>query len=109
MLSLYAGNIEEGIFFIISLFIRKRIILYLHPFIHIYIYLDFKYFQMEKLKAIFNNMIMRTLLGVIIGGIAGFAYYKLVGCRTGSCPITSNPLSSIIFGAIFGGLIASSK
>jgi hypothetical protein len=64
---------------------------------------------MEKTKMIFNNMILRIIIGIVIGGVAGFLYYKFVGCRTGSCPITSNPLSSIIFGAIFGGLIASSK
>ena len=64
---------------------------------------------MEKLKTILNNMVLRIIIGIVIGGVAGFAYYKLVGCRSGSCPITSNPLASIIFGAIFGGLIASSK
>ncbi|MBP1668389.1 MAG: conserved hypothetical rane protein [Bacteroidetes bacterium] len=64
---------------------------------------------MEKIKMMLNNMILRIILGIVIGGAAGFLYYKLVGCRTGSCPITSSPFSSIIFGAIFGGLIASSK
>jgi hypothetical protein len=64
---------------------------------------------MEKNKVIFNNMVLRILIGAVIGGAAGFLYYKLAGCRTGFCPITSNPLTSIIFGAIFGGLIASSK
>ncbi len=64
---------------------------------------------MEKIKTFFKPMVMRIILGIVIGGVAGFAYYKLVGCRTGSCPITSNPLSSIIFGAIFGALIASTK
>jgi len=64
---------------------------------------------MEKLKVILNNMVLRIIIGIVIGGVVGFLYYKLVGCRSGSCPITSNPLSSIIFGAIFGGLIASSK
>ena len=64
---------------------------------------------MERIKMIFNNMILRIILGVVIGGVAGFLYYKLVGCRSGSCPITSNPFASIIFGAIFGGLLASSK
>ena len=63
---------------------------------------------MERIKIILKNMVLRIIIGVIIGGVAGFLYYKLVGCRTGSCPITSNPLSSIFFGAIFGGLIASS-
>ena len=64
---------------------------------------------MEKIKMIFNNMILRIILGIVIGGVAGFLYYKLVGCRTGSCPITSNPFASIIFGALFGGLLSSSK
>jgi hypothetical protein len=64
---------------------------------------------MQKIKSIFNNMVLRIVIGIVIGGTAGFLYYKLVGCRTGSCPITSSPFSSIIFGAIFGGLIASSK
>jgi len=63
---------------------------------------------MERIKIILKNMVLRIIIGVIIGGVAGFLYYKFVGCRTGSCPITSNPLSSIFFGAIFGGLIASS-
>lgn len=54
-------------------------------------------------------MVLRILIGIVIGGAVGFLYFKLVGCRTGSCPITSSPFSSIIFGAIFGGLIASSK
>jgi hypothetical protein len=64
---------------------------------------------MEKIKSILNNMVLRIIIGIVIGGVAGFLYYKLVGCRSGSCPITSNPFSSILFGAIFGGLIASSK
>jgi Family of unknown function (DUF6132) len=64
---------------------------------------------MQKIKSILNNMVLRIVIGIVIGGIAGFLYYKLVGCRTGTCPITSSPFSSIVFGAIFGGLIASSK
>jgi len=64
---------------------------------------------MEKIKAVFKKMLLRVIIGVIIGGLAGFLYYQFVGCRTGSCPITSNPLSSVIFVAIFGGLIASLK
>jgi hypothetical protein len=38
MLSLYAGNIEGGMFFIISLFIRKELLyICIHLFIYIYI------------------------------------------------------------------------
>jgi hypothetical protein len=47
----------------------------------------------------------KLILGVVIGGAGGYAYYRFVGCSTGSCPITSNPYSSIIYGMLIGGLI----
>jgi len=46
------------------------------------------------------------IIAVIIGGISGFAYYKFIGCRSGSCPITSNPYISIIWGALLGFVIS---
>ena len=45
------------------------------------------------------------LLGIIVGGIGGFAYYYFVGCKSGSCPITSSPYISILWGAVLGYLI----
>lgn len=50
----------------------------------------------------------RPFLGIFIGGLAGFLYFYFVGCKTGSCAITSNPLSSIITGSVFGFFIVSS-
>jgi len=47
------------------------------------------------------------LLGLVIGGFAGFLYYKFVGCSTGTCAITSNPYLSILYGAMMGGFIFS--
>ena len=38
----------------------------------------------------------------ILGGGAGYAYYRFVGCRTGTCPITSNPWISTMYGALVG-------
>lgn len=49
---------------------------------------------------------MRWILGMVIGGAAGFAYYKLVGCSTGTCPITSNPWVSTLYGAAMGALVS---
>ena len=40
--------------------------------------------------------------GVIVGGIVGFMYYYFVGCASGTCAITSNPISSVLFGATLG-------
>lgn len=48
-----------------------------------------------------------SVIGIIVGGALGFLYYKKVGCPTGSCPITSNPFSSTIYGALIGLMISS--
>jgi len=45
------------------------------------------------------------IIGIIIGGIAGFAYYHFVGCASGTCPITSNPYMTIGYGALLGYLL----
>ncbi len=39
---------------------------------------------------------------VVIGAALGFAYYYYIGCRSGTCPITSNPWISTGYGALFG-------
>lgn len=48
-----------------------------------------------------------TLIGSIIGGAAGFLYWNFIGCSTGSCAITSNPVNSTLYGAVMGGLLLS--
>lgn len=53
-------------------------------------------------------MIFRMMIGAVIGGFLGYLYYKKVGCPTGACPITSNPYSSIIYGALIGLSFSSS-
>jgi hypothetical protein len=46
-----------------------------------------------------------TIIGVFAGAVAGYAYYYWIGCNSGSCPITSRPLNSTVYGAIMGGLL----
>jgi len=55
-----------------------------------------------------RTMILRIIIGILGGGGLGFAYYKLVGCSTGTCPLTSNPVISAIYGAVLGVLLATS-
>jgi len=50
----------------------------------------------------------KPAIGVMVGGIGGYLYYHFVGCSSGTCPITSHPLPSIIFGGLLGFLITSS-
>ncbi len=50
----------------------------------------------------------KVIIGVVIGGALGYLYYKKVGCASGTCPITSSPGGSTIYGALIGFLLASS-
>lgn len=57
------------------------------------------------MKFLKNNILF--LIGGIIGALGGWLYYIYIGCDTGSCPITSSPTMSIIWGAVMGGLLLS--
>jgi hypothetical protein len=46
-----------------------------------------------------------TIIGVVLGAVGGYLYYRLVGCSSGTCPITSNPINSTIYGMLMGGLL----
>ncbi len=48
------------------------------------------------------------LLFVVIGALLGLAYQRFIGCRTGTCPITSNPYVATIYGAVLGYLLSAS-
>jgi len=56
---------------------------------------------------IFFKQYGMILLGVVLGALAGFLYYKYVGCVNGTCAITSNPYISTLYGAAMGGLLFS--
>lgn len=51
------------------------------------------------------NGIVKVILGSLLGALGGFAYYYFIGCQYGSCPITSNPYVSILWGMIIGIVI----
>jgi len=48
----------------------------------------------------------RVGLGTLIGAALGLGYYAWIGCATGTCPITSNPVTSALYGALIGALVA---
>jgi len=50
----------------------------------------------------------KPFLGVTIGGLGGFLYYFFIGCTSGTCAITSNPLGSILMGGFLGFFLTSS-
>lgn len=49
-----------------------------------------------------------TILGMVIGAIAGFAYYHFIGCANGTCSITSKPINSTLYGVAMGTLLFAS-
>ncbi len=42
---------------------------------------------------------------VAVGVLGGYAYYALIGCKSGTCAITSNPYMSMAWGGILGYLL----
>ena len=55
----------------------------------------------------FINKYKLTFIGIAVGAIGGYLYYHFVGCASGTCAITSNPLNSTLYGAIMGGLLVN--
>lgn len=49
---------------------------------------------------------MRLLIGAVIGLVIGAALGYWGKCKSGTCPITKNPISGALMGALLGGLIA---
>ena len=41
----------------------------------------------------------------VIMAAGGYLYYRYVGCASGTCAITSNPVNSAIYGGVMGLLL----
>lgn len=48
----------------------------------------------------------RPALFISGGALVGFTYYYFIGCTSGSCPIASNPIISMIYMGIMGWLMS---
>ncbi len=51
------------------------------------------------------STLLFTAAGIVLGAIGGYAYYYYIGCTAGTCPITSKPLNSTLYGALMGALL----
>ena len=40
-----------------------------------------------------------TFIGLVIGAVGGFLYWKYVGCTSGTCPITTVPFGELLWAA----------
>lgn len=62
--------------------------------------------EKRSFKAKFFALIpMVSLIGIVVGAIGGYIYYVEIGCTSGTCPLTSNPYMSILWGGVMGYLI----
>jgi hypothetical protein len=61
---------------------------------------------LTKIKKIIT---LRLIIGLAIGGLLGLAFYYFIGCKGGTCPITSNPYKSTIWGMAIGGTLFYKK
>ena len=48
------------------------------------------------------------IVGVVIGALAGFAYWYYIGCNSGTCPIQSNWHTSTLYGGLIGYILPKS-
>ncbi|WP_210420863.1 hypothetical protein [Chitinophaga sp. XS-30] len=53
-----------------------------------------------------RNIIL-IMAGGILGAVAGYLYWKHVGCVSGTCAITSSPRNSTAYFAVLGALAFS--
>jgi len=64
------------------------------------------FFDMNKIIGIIKKNAL-YLIGGFVGGLGGYLYWYYVGCTSGTCPITSSPTLSVIWGAVMGALVFS--
>jgi len=57
---------------------------------------------MRHLSKLKKHFTIKTLIGVILGALGVYLYYNFIGCSNGSCPISSSPISSILYGMLIG-------
>lgn len=49
---------------------------------------------------------LRPTLFTLGGALAGLIYYALAGCSTGTCAITANPVTTMLYMGLIGFLIS---
>lgn len=60
--------------------------------------------QIKSMEQFIKRNIV-PLIFTLLGAVAGFLYWKFVGCKTGSCPIKSNWYLMVLYGVLAGYLV----
>jgi H+/Cl- antiporter ClcA len=57
------------------------------------------------------NFLKKNIFGIIfalVGGVAGYLYWRFVGCESGTCPLKSVWYYSVFIGTLIGYLLGDS-
>ena len=54
----------------------------------------------------YYKFLVKRVAPVLGGALLGYLYYYYIGCNSGHCPISSDPLISTLYGGAVGFLIA---
>ena len=54
---------------------------------------------------IINNKLY--FIGAAVGAVAGYFYWRFVGCNNGHCMIAGKPLNSMVYFALLGSMVFS--
>jgi hypothetical protein len=52
--------------------------------------------------------VINAAISILGGAALGYLYHRVVGCRSGACPITASPITSTLYGAAMGLLTSLS-
>jgi len=55
------------------------------------------------------TVVIRIVVGAVVGAGIGLAMYKFVGCRTGACPLTANPYIAMTIWGLMGALVSAGR
>jgi hypothetical protein len=55
-----------------------------------------------------KKKLILPIVFILVGAVAGYAYWYFIGCNSGTCPITSNWHNTSIYGGVMGYLLGSS-
>ena len=59
-----------------------------------------------ELRRIKIKSILKFVIPIVIGAVAGYAYYYYIGCDRG-CAITGNPWTSALYGVAVGAVFSN--
>lgn len=52
-----------------------------------------------------KHLLIFRISFILLGSILGYVYWYYIGCKTGTCPITSQWHNTTIYGALMGYLV----